>query len=170
MNNRHNDFMPFYLKEECLLDSIDLRIVALLIAQGRARWSDLAREVGLSAPSVMERVRRLEADGVIVGYGARVAPRELGFGVTAFVSVTLAHPRYRGAFLDFVDGEEAVVACHHVAGEGDYLLKALCRGTEELEKLLSEKIKAVEGVTATRTTVVLSTSKETVRPPRERSR
>ena len=147
------------------MDSIDLRILSLLMENGRARWADLAREVDLSSPAVRERVRKLEEAGIIEGYGARVAPKAVGLGLTAFVAVTLDHPRSRKAFLEFAAGHGAVLECHHVAGEGDYLLKVRCRGTEELEELISETIKGLEGVTATRTTIVLSTTKESSRLP-----
>ena len=132
-----------------------------LMLEGRSTWSELARLLGLSAPAAADRVRRLEERGVIRGYSAVVDPEAVGLGVTAFVAVTLERPEHRDGFLGWVDGAPEVQECHHVAGEGDYLLKVRCAAVRDLEAIVSEEIKGLHGVTSTRTTVVLSTRKET---------
>ena len=85
--------------------------------------------------------------------------------MTAFIAVTLDRPKHRAPFLLAVMDLEAVVECHHVTGEGDYLLKVRCRGTADLDQLLTVGIKGIAGVLQTRTTIVLSTAKETVATP-----
>lgn len=130
--------------------------------EGRTTWADLAQLLGLSAPAAAERVRRLEERGVIRGYSALVDPEAVGLGVTAFVAVALGSPEHRGRFLEGVGGMPEVQECHHVAGEDDYLLKVRCGTVRDLEGLVSDGIKGLAGVARTRTTVVLSTSKETV--------
>lgn len=147
------------------MDSLDIQIVRRLISNGRSRWADLARSLGLSSPSIMERVRKLEETGVIRGYSALAAPKMLGLTLTAFLSVTLEHPRYRQTFLEFVEQSPEIQECHHVAGDHDYLLKARCRNTDHLEDLISNRIKDLPGIAATRTVIVLSTVKETVDLP-----
>jgi Lrp/AsnC family leucine-responsive transcriptional regulator len=142
-------------------DSIDLTILAELMARGRMTFSDLAGRLGLSAPATAERVRRLEERGVIKGYAAVVDPESVGCGVTAFVAATLEHPRHREAFIELVRRLPEIQECHHVAGDDDYLLKVRCGTMRDLERLLSSEIKGLPGIARTRTIVVLSSIKET---------
>lgn len=142
------------------MDTIDHALLTVLMRDGRASWADLAEEVGLSAPAVAERVHRLEDRGAIRGYTALVNGSQVGAHMTAFVAVSLDAPDARDAFLKTVHGTVQIQACHHIAGEDDYLLTVRCGGTGELERLLSDVIKGVPGVTRTRTTVVLSTVKD----------
>ena len=143
------------------MDTQDIKTLRRLMREGRSTWSELARLLGLSAPAAADRVRRLEERGVIRGYSAVVDPEAVGLGVTAFVAVTLERPEHRAGFLGWVDGAPEVQECHHVAGEGDFLLKVRCAAVRDLEAIVSEEIKGLHGVTSTRTTVVLSTRKET---------
>jgi Lrp/AsnC family leucine-responsive transcriptional regulator len=113
----------------------------------------------------MDRVRKLEEKGVIKGYSAIISPRAIGLTLTSFLSVTLEHPRDRATFLQFVKTTPEIQECHHVAGDYDYLLKVRCRDTEHLEDLISNRIKELQGIAATRTVIVLSTTKETVELP-----
>ena len=128
---------------------------------GRSTWAELAQLLGLSAPAAADRVRRLEERGVIRGYSAVVDPEAVGLGVTAFVTVTLEGPEHRAGFLGWVDDAPEVQECHHVAGEGDYLMKVRCATMRDLERVVSDGVKGLAGVARTRTMVVLSTRKET---------
>ena len=110
-------------------------------------------------------MRKLEERGVIRGYAALVNAEALGYPLTAFVAVTLERPQHRHSFLRRLASMKEIVECHHVAGEYDYLLKVRTRGTQDLDRVLSEKLKAVAGVARTVTTIVLSTSKESVEVP-----
>lgn len=141
------------------VDSIDITLVRALATDGRRAFSDLAGEVGLSAPSTGDRVRRLEELGVIRGYRADVDPAAFGHDLVAFVAVTLATPGARAAFLAALEDLSEVLECHHVAGDDDYLLKARVSGTSGLERLIAS-LKTTAGVGRTRTTVVLSTPVE----------
>jgi Lrp/AsnC family leucine-responsive transcriptional regulator len=138
------------------MDAIDLAILATLVPDARITFSELADRIGLSGPSTAERVRRLEGEGVVTGYSATLNPEAVGADLAAFVSVTLSGPDARAAFFEAVRREPGVLELHHIAGEGDYLLKVRCANTRELEQLVSDRIKGVEGVAQTRTTVVLS--------------
>lgn len=142
------------------MDTIDLKLLHALAGDGRRTYAELAADVGLSGPSTAERVRRLEEAGAITGYAALIDPASLGLDLTAFVAVSLDHPRFRCGFLEAVGDFEGVLECHHTAGDEDYLLKVRCRGTSGLEALVSEGIKQVPGVARTCTTVVLSTAME----------
>jgi Lrp/AsnC family transcriptional regulator, leucine-responsive regulatory protein len=132
---------------------------------GRESWATLGVALGMTGPAAAERVRRLEADGVIRGYAALVDPDAVGAGLTAFVSVTLERPGNRAAFLRRVSRLAAIQECHHVAGDYDYLLKVRCAGTADLDRILTDELKGVPGVVRTRTTVVLRTLKESVIVP-----
>jgi Lrp/AsnC family leucine-responsive transcriptional regulator len=147
------------------MDTIDVKAVERLQVAGRESWATLGVALGMTGPAAAERVRRLEADGVIRGYAALVDPDAVGAGLTAFVSVTLERPGNRAAFLRRVSRLAAIQECHHVAGDYDYLLKVRCAGTADLDRILTDELKGVPGVVRTRTTVVLRTLKESVIVP-----
>ena len=147
------------------MDPVDRKIIRLLAASGRLSWADLAAELDLSPPAAAERVRKLEQRGIIRGYAALVDPELVGVGVTAFVAVRVERPRHRAAFLARVAELDAVLECHHVAGDDDFLLKVRVAGLRDLERLISDDLKALAGIAGSRTIVALSTVKETPTPP-----
>ncbi|MGF1567882.1 MAG: Lrp/AsnC family transcriptional regulator [Nodosilinea sp.] len=149
------------------LDDLDIKILSRLLQQGRITWSELASQLQLSAPATADRVKRLEERGVIAGYSARLNAAALGLDLTAFMAVTLDQPQHREGFLAEVACTAAILECHHVTGDDDYLLKVRCRNTKALEELITHRIKAIPGVLKTRTLIVLSTVKETQAPPLE---
>ncbi|WP_273483511.1 Lrp/AsnC family transcriptional regulator [Desulforamulus ruminis] len=143
------------------LDSLDYKALYKLMHQGRITWSDLGAYLELSAPAAAERVRRLEERGVIKGYSVLVEPHAVGCEVTAFIHITLNKPENRNLFLSKIQQLPEIQECHHVAGEEDYLLKVRCKHMRRLESIISEEIKGLPGIQKTKTTIVLSTSKET---------
>jgi len=145
-----------------LLDQIDLKILYILQNQGRTHLADIAKEVDLSSPAVMERVRKLESNGIIKGYQAILDPKKVGKDVTAFVGVSVAHQRYIEGFASFMARQRDVLECHHVTGEESFIVKVKTANTDSLEKLLGE-IRSLEGVTGTVTKVVLSSVKESLK-------
>jgi Lrp/AsnC family leucine-responsive transcriptional regulator len=142
-----------------LLDAIDLKILYILQNNGRARLADIAEEVELSAPAVMERVKKLEAGGVIRGYQAVVDGKKVGKDITAFIGVSIGNQRDIDKFADQMLRHHDVLECHHVTGDESFILKVKSANTGSLETLLGD-IRSVEGVTRTVTKVVLSTAKE----------
>jgi Lrp/AsnC family leucine-responsive transcriptional regulator len=147
------------------ISSLDVKALQTLMRNGRTTWAELGQLLGLSAPSTADRVRKLEQRGIIRGYAAFVDPALVGYPLTAYVSVSLASHRNRAAFLRAISKMDQVAECHHVAGDDDYLLKVRCRGTQDLDHLLATQLKDKLGVARTRTTIVLSTAKESVRVP-----
>jgi Lrp/AsnC family leucine-responsive transcriptional regulator len=143
-----------------MIDKLDRKILTALTEDARVSWAELAGELGLSAPAVAERVKRLKQRGLIRGFHAVLDPAALGMGLTAFVAVTLTHPRDRAAFLRVVRKQGEVKEAHHLAGEDDFLLKVYCRDTGHLEHFLTDVLKSVPGVQRTRTSIVLGTAKE----------
>lgn len=143
------------------MDDIDLKIIQKLMADGRTTWSELGSWLGMSAPAIADRVRRMEESGTIKNFSVNINPASIGCNVTAFVYVILEHPRVRPPFLQLVQDCEAIQECYHMAGEEDYCLKVQVANLGDLEKLISEKLKGVSGVVKTRTTIALSCVKET---------
>jgi Lrp/AsnC family leucine-responsive transcriptional regulator len=140
-----------------LVDPISRRILQILATDGRASYQAIADEVGLSRPAVMERVKRLEESGHILGYSARIDRAKVGFPITAFVAV-----RYPATNLDEADpavraleANPSVLECHHVAGEDCYVLKVAAPSLEALERIL-RSLREPGLVAGTRTTIVLS--------------
>jgi Lrp/AsnC family transcriptional regulator, leucine-responsive regulatory protein len=142
-----------------LLDLIDLKILSILQNSGRSRLADIAEEVELSAPAVMERVKKLEVGGVIKGYQAVVDGKKVGKDITAFIGVSIGNQRDINKFAVQMLQHHDVLECHHVTGDESFILKVKSANTASLEKLLGD-IRSVEGVTRTVTKVVLSTAKE----------
>lgn len=147
------------------LDEIDYKVLQCLMTQGRITWSELASNLELSAPAAGDRVRRLEDRQVIRGYVALINPEAIGYDLTAFIAVTLEQPKHRAKFLQKVQELPEIQECHHVTGDDDYLLKVRCRHTKDLERLISEELKGLPGLLKTRTTIALSTAKETTALP-----
>lgn len=152
-------------RKKMSIDALDCKIITQLMGNGRSTWSELATLLQLSAPAVADRVRRLQERGIIQGYAAQVEPKAVGLALLAYVTVTLDRPQHRAGFLAWVQATDAVQECHHTAGDGDYLLKVRCRDTADLEDLVSNQLKGLEGVLRSHTTIVLSTVKETSRLP-----
>lgn len=119
------------------LDRIDLALARALAANGRATMAELARSVGLSPPSVAERVRRLEDQGVITGYAAAIDPVVLGLGIAAYIRVR-PQPGLLRKVADVIAGLSAVVACDRVTGEDCFIAKVNVRSVEELETVIDE--------------------------------
>lgn len=142
------------------LDAKDRRILQLVQRDGTSAQSAIAKKVGLSTAAVNERLRKLEASGVIRRWTALVRPEAVGASITAFVEVFIEHPRLEAGFLEGVARLHEVQECHHVTGEFSLLLKVRVRDMESLQRLLLEQLSAHEGVRQTRTVMVLSTVKE----------
>lgn len=145
-----------------MLDDIDVKILEILQKQGRTRRNDLAEKVDLSIPAVSERLRKLEEAKIITGYFAKLDHKKLGKEITAFITVTVDSSKHFTAFVDHTDNADEILECHAVTGDGTHTLKVRTENPESLEKLLG-KIQSWPGVVKTTTSVVLSTSKETMR-------
>jgi Lrp/AsnC family leucine-responsive transcriptional regulator len=119
------------------VDPIDGGILRALAQDARVTMADLAREVGLSAPSVTERVRKLEEAGVIEGYAARVSPAALGLGLAAYIRIRPMPGQLRKV-AELLDGLDAIVECDRVTGDDCFIAKAYLRDVDELESVIDK--------------------------------
>ncbi len=138
------------------LDELDFRLLDALQRNGRSTFAELGSLVGLKAPAVHERVKRLESRGFIRNYAARLDARRLGFGLAAFVSAYTTADVHYERFHATVSSLPEVAEIHSVAGEESFVLKVLTRSTAHLDEFLS-RLKTVPGIGRTKTTIVLTT-------------
>jgi Lrp/AsnC family leucine-responsive transcriptional regulator len=141
------------------LSTNDARILEVLQRDGRRPYADLGAEVGMSGPSAHERVKKLEARGVILGYTANVDPAAVGFGILAFSWITQAPGTAATDLTDDLAAIPEIEECHHITGEADYLIKVRARDTHDLERVL-RLVQATRHVFTTETDVVFSSGFE----------
>ena len=153
--------MRFGANADAAPDDTDIRILGLLQEDCRTPLARLGEQVGLSAPAVLERIKKLEAAGVVTGYHAIIDGRKIGYDVTAFIGVVTSDPDSIVPFEQQVNSLVSVLECHHVTGAFTFLLKVKTANTSSLERLISQ-IRSLDGVARTETMVVLSTHTERV--------
>jgi Lrp/AsnC family leucine-responsive transcriptional regulator len=141
------------------MDAIDRSLVEALRANARASWAELGRTVGLSGPSVTDRVQRMEQAGVLTGYHAAVDPTAFGLSVAALVGIHLSDTSDQDAVTAALGKLEEVEDCWFVAGDESFVIKVRVADVPSLERTLS-RLRSIRGVARTRSTVVLSTKWE----------
>ncbi len=145
-----------------MIDAIDLEILGMLQENARIANAEIARKVALAPSAVLERVRKLEERGFIREFATRLEPKKLGLGLLAFVMVRTTD-RGDMATAHRLAQMPEVQEIHHIAGEDCYIAKVRVADTETLGSLLRGQLLSFPGVTATRTTIVLETIKDTTR-------
>ena len=137
------------------IDFVDRKILKALMSKGRSTFAELASQAGLTAPTVHDRVKKLERCGIIKGYTANVNSAMLGYEITAMVSITasanIPSREYEASLAELSEIQE----CFSIAGEETYMARVLTKNPQSLEKLL-QHIKAIPGTVSTKTAVVLS--------------
>jgi Lrp/AsnC family leucine-responsive transcriptional regulator len=137
----------------------DARILEVLQRDGRRPYAELGAEVGMSGPSAHERVKKLEARGVIEGYAAVVDPRSVGYDILAFSWITQAPGTTAIDLADDFAAVPEIEECHRITGAADYLIKVRARDTRALERIL-RAVRATPHVFQTETDVVFSSGFE----------
>lgn len=137
------------------LDELDLQLLDALQRNARSTFTDLASVVGLKAPAVHDRVKRLEQRGYIRAYCAQLDPERLGLHLTAFVSCYTTPDCSYADFTRRLSEMPEICEIHSVAGEESFLCKVVTRSTQHLDELLG-RLKGTPGMARTRTTIVLS--------------
>ena len=148
-----------------MIDDIDGKILSILQNDARTSNAEIARRLAMAPSAILERIRKLETRGLIDGYEARLNPKALDMGLLAFIYVR-ADERIGSRVI----GEELaafpeVQEVHHIAGEDCYLLKVRVADTNALSDLLRQRLGPIDAIRSTRTTIVLSTIKETAQIP-----
>lgn len=138
------------------MDDIDKKILKMLSANARATLSELAGEIALSLPAISERLKKLEASGVIQQYTTILDPAKLNKHLMALMFLRFDNPKHGDSFAELSKAEPEIKECYYITGDFDYSLKILTENTQTLEKLLT-RIKNAPGVVKTQTIVILST-------------
>lgn len=143
------------------IDSIDKQILTILQQDAQITNVELAKKIGISPPSMLERVKRLEKSGIIKRYVAIVDPMKVSKGVFAMVSVSLSAHQLSSVdqFTKNIKKLDEILECYHVAGEEDFILKVAVSSIEEYEKFILSKLTKINGVNKINTRFVLSTTK-----------
>jgi len=144
------------------MDKLDLKILQELQANGRKKNVELASELGVAPSTVLERVRRLEENGLIKGYRAMLDPKKLGLGIQAFVAVSLDRHQVE-SIKNFEEGIQQIShvrVCYHSAGRFDYLLHVVARDLEQLGELIKDWIASIPGTGKVETFLVYSEVKQ----------
>ncbi|MGI1668746.1 MAG: Lrp/AsnC ligand binding domain-containing protein [Neptuniibacter sp.] len=151
------------------LDRLDVSILRELQADGRISYVDLADKVGLSSTPCIERVKRLEKEGFIQGYYARLDPQLLDFSMLVFVEISLSY-QTPDAFQEFSKAIKRlpyILDCHLVSGDADYLVKARINDMSEYRALLGDMLLTLPGVKNSKSYIVMEEVTETLSLPVE---
>ena len=153
-----------------MIDEIDANILNLLQADARISNAEVARQVGLTPSATLERVRKLTESGFVRGYHGCVDPKAAGLGLLAFIAVRAEDLRDPRAIAQRLADVPEVLEVHNVAGDDCYIVKLRASDTEDLGRLLNDRIRTIPGIRSTRTTIVLETFKESSALPLDRVR
>lgn len=141
------------------MDKIDVKILGCLTEDARMNASQIGQRVNLSVSAVIERMKKLEASGLIRGYTALIDERLAGYDIQALISVRLEHPKFNQSFCAQMCAHCAVMECFYITGDFDYMARVSVGSTQELTQVLND-IKQLPGVSLTRTYVVLENVKQ----------
>ncbi|MBO6536303.1 MAG: Lrp/AsnC family transcriptional regulator [Balneolaceae bacterium] len=149
------------------LDDVDKEILRILQKEGRISNKDLAERINLTTTPTLERVRRLEREGVISGYEAKVNPETIDLGLNAFVTITLSAHRLRllDEFTNEVKAIPEILACYNTTGDGDFLLHIVAKDVEDYERIMRTKLATLPDVQRMYTSIVLNVIKEQTNIP-----
>jgi len=153
------------------LDKTDKQILSILQEDGRITNAELARRINMSPPPTLERVKKMERNGIIQGYVALADPVKLGLTCFTYVEVTLARHGREGVerFMQAITELSEVMECHHITGGADFLLKVATRDIPDYENFVLHKLTALPEVQHLKTMVVLSTLKHETKLPTDNS-
>lgn len=142
-------------KEAIVMDVTDYKIIEILLEDGRIPMKELAKRVALSAPAVAERVKRLEEEGIITGYKAKVDYDKLGKKINVLINIDINVQRSE-KFMEFIENEDSIIECHHVTGPYCKILKARLQDISSLEKLIGK----IQMFGNTETYIILSSTEK----------
>ena len=143
------------------MDHLDIKILDCLRSNARMSASVIGEHVNLSVSAVIERIKKMENQGIIKQYTVVLDAKLIGKNLAAFISVSLEHPKYNVGFIESVQKDSHITECHYITGDFDFLLKVMTDSTQSLEGILN-LIKSIKGVSLTKTIVVFSTLKREI--------
>ncbi|MEM9716289.1 MAG: Lrp/AsnC family transcriptional regulator [Pseudomonadota bacterium] len=146
-----------------MIDEVDEKILSILLEDASIPKSEIARRVGLAASAITERIKRLEAAGIIEGYEVRLDAAQLGRPLLAYIYVTDAKPKQDFNIVAAMSKVTGLEELHKLAGDDCYMLKVRTEGTAQLNEILDNEINHIPTVVRVRTTIVLKTVLETAR-------
>jgi len=148
-----------------MIDEISLKILKILQNKARIPNVEVARKVGMAPSAVLERIRKLEKQGFIDGYEVRLNPQRFQRSLVGFIHISIDKTGAEKTIAEKLAHIEEIQEVHFIAGSDGYLVKARVAGPTELDRLVRGQIRPIQGVCATKTSVVLNTIKETARIP-----
>ncbi len=148
-----------------MIDEISIKILKILQNKARIPNVEVAREVGMAPSAVLERIRKLEKQGFIDGYEVRLNPQRFQRGLVGFIHISVNNSADEEGVAQILSDIDEIQEVHFITGTDGYLVKVRVAGPNELDRLVRDKIRVIQGVCATKTSVVLSTIKETARIP-----
>jgi Lrp/AsnC family leucine-responsive transcriptional regulator len=150
---------------ERIIDGIDYQILTFLRQDARMSNAEIARQVGMAPSAILERIRKLEARGVITGYQAKIDPAALGLSFLCFVKIKAEEAVDSMEVGEMLAAFPEVQEVHYTAGEDGYQIKVRTAGAEHMGRFLRDKVGSISQITSTHTTVVLTTVKESAALP-----
>jgi len=147
------------------MDKIDLKILSIVQDDARISNAEISRKLKMAPSAILERIRKLEEKGIITGYETRLNAKILNNGLAAFIFVRETEDRKNRNTAEKLAQLPEVLEVHHVAGEDCLLVKVRTKDTDHLEKLLTKDFGGIRSILSTRTTIVLSTTKESTAIP-----
>ncbi|MCX8084202.1 MAG: Lrp/AsnC family transcriptional regulator [Calditerrivibrio sp.] len=147
-----------------MIDDVDRKLLNLLINNARISYADMAKEVDLSSPSVIDRVKKLENAGIIKSYSANVNYKAIGYDILAFIGISLDSAQSISDFEKNISTfDDDIIECHHVTGDFTMIAKVITKNTDSLSNLI-KKIRNIKGVQKTNTILVFSTIMDRKKP------
>jgi Lrp/AsnC family transcriptional regulator for asnA, asnC and gidA len=145
------------MKNAIHIDSLDRRILNLLLSNARSPYLEIARQCGVSGAAIHQRIQKMSEEGLISGSGIRINQRKLGYHSCAFVGiqVNLTHDETHEEVFKKISQIPEIVECHHITGKYSLLVKIFSKSNEHLKQILVEKIQSIREITSTETFISL---------------
>ena len=147
------------------MDQNNLKILRILQKKARIPNVEVSRLINLAPSAVLERIRKMEKQGIIDGYEVRLNPERFGYSLVSFIQLRLRPEANRQQVADLLTARPEILEVHFITGEDCFLVKTRTSGTDHLNALLQELAASITGLRDTKTFVVLSTHKETAQIP-----
>jgi len=145
-----------HMKKDILkLDGIDKKILTMLMENSRRPILEIAKNIGISGAAIHQRLRKLEAQNLIISSGIKLNTKILGYTTLAFIGIFLDNATINKTVVNQLKEIPEIIECHYTTGDWSILAKLLCKDNEDLMKILTKKIQIIKGVARTETYISL---------------